>query len=604
MDGEAGGGPLALGVECGGTRTTTGLLSGEDAWTQGAEHEAANLSLTGDDRLLSMFGRMAEACPEVEAVGVGMAGMRTDDDRQRVLGLLRRVWPRARHYATDDLENALAGSADRQGGHEADVLVVSGTGASCLGVRSDGTRVRTSGWGHLLGDESCGYGIGLAGLKLMVRELDRRGGPPPMLEQFLGEVGLASAEELVPWCQMATKAEIARAALHVFRAWEVGSREYGAIVQRAAGQLADDALACVARLGHPSPVRFLLNGGCFSRQEGFRRLVSGMLSERLPSCRIDPESPNGALGAARLAREKGRAAPSSAERPPPPAGSLVPSSSGLSPTERRNPASMQLHRMSVAEAIELMAAEDSRLPQAILGEAGAIAEVVERVAAALGAGGRLLYFGAGTSGRLGVLDASECPPTFRTDPGQVQGAIAGGSQALERSVEGAEDSAEAGLEEGRRRGIHRRDVVVGIAASGRTPYVWGALEAARRAGAATVLICFNPHLEFSAGRRPDIVICPDIGPEILTGSTRLKAGTATKMILNMITTLAMVRRGKVIENLMVDVHPTNAKLRDRAARILGVLAGMPPGEARARLEACGWRIPRAWRQWREERSRT
>jgi N-acetylmuramic acid 6-phosphate etherase len=181
-------------------------------------------------------------------------------------------------------------------------------------------------------------------------------------------------------------------------------------------------------------------------------------------------------------------------------------------------------------------------------------------------GGRLFYVGAGTSGRLGILDAVECPPTFGISPHCVQGILAGGQSAMWRSVEGAEDSPAAGAAAIDYRGVNRNDLVIGIAASGRTPFVWGALAAARRKGARTVLICFNPHLRIAPASRPDLVIAPDVGPEVLTGSTRLKAGTATKVILNTLTTLTMARMGKVAGNLMVDLNASNRKLRDRAAR--------------------------------------
>jgi N-acetylmuramic acid 6-phosphate etherase len=194
-----------------------------------------------------------------------------------------------------------------------------------------------------------------------------------------------------------------------------------------------------------------------------------------------------------------------------------------------------------------------------------------------------------------VLDASECPPTYCTDPERVQGIIAGGQQALWRSAEGAEDDAEAGAEAVRLRGVRNRDVVVGIAASGTTPFVWGALAAARDRRVRTVLVCCNPNLQTPQGSRPDVVIAPDVGPEVLTGSTRLKAGTATKMILNMLTTLAMVRCGKVLENLMIDLNPSNTKLRERAVRIVCQLRGLGAAQARAALERHGWNVRTAVR---------
>lgn len=254
--------------------------------------------------------------------------------------------------------------------------------------------------------------------------------------------------------------------------------------------------------------------------------------------------------------------------------------------------------MPVAAAVELMLSEEAKVTRALLAKRTLLARAVLMVARAFQRGGTLFYIGAGTSGRLGVLDASECPPTFRTDPTMVQGIIAGGDVALRNAVEGAEDDASAGAREIRSRRIAARDVVVGIAASGTTPFVWGALAEAKRRRATTMLVCFNPHLLIPKAQRPDLVIAPDLGPEVLTGSTRLKAGTATKLVLNLLTTLAMVRIGKVESNLMVDVRPSNAKLRIRAVRIVQELTGADAATAEQALQKTGWVIRAACRRLR------
>ena len=254
---------------------------------------------------------------------------------------------------------------------------------------------------------------------------------------------------------------------------------------------------------------------------------------------------------------------------------------------------MNLDTLPPAKAIRLMLSEDAKIPGALLAEEKPIERALRLITQALRRNGNLFYVGAGTSGRLGVLDASECPPTFRTAPDTVQAIIAGGQRAIWSAAEGAEDDAAAGGRAVEFRGVGRRDVVVGIAASGRTPFVWGALAAARRCGAKTVLLCFNPHMEIPRAARPDVVIAADVGPEILTGSTRLKAGTATKLVLNLFTTLAMVRLGKVRSNLMVDVNPSNVKLRDRAVRIVRELTGADAAAAQAALEKSGWVVKAA-----------
>jgi N-acetylmuramic acid 6-phosphate etherase len=247
------------------------------------------------------------------------------------------------------------------------------------------------------------------------------------------------------------------------------------------------------------------------------------------------------------------------------------------------------------QAIALMLSEDAKIPRALLAERRSVARGVRLIVRALRQGGRLFYVGAGTSGRLGVLDASECPPTFGTWPDLVQGLIAGGPLALWSSVEGAEDDAPAGALALARRGLTRRDIVVGIAASGRPPFVWGALGEARRRGAATILLCFNPYLKVPRAQRPTLMMAPNLGPEVLTGSTRLKAGTPTKLVLNIFTTLAMVRLGKVTSNLMTEVAASNVKLRHRAVCMVRELSGAGGERARAALEQSNWTVQAALR---------
>src|SRR5687768_2590260 len=241
-------------------------------------------------------------------------------------------------------------------------------------------------------------------------------------------------------------------------------------------------------------------------------------------------------------------------------------------TEQRLPESMRLDAMSVGEAVDLMNRQDAVAVAAVAAERANVARAIELAVEGLSSGGRLIYLGAGTSGRLGVLDAAECPPTFRTDPDMVQGVIAGGEAAMFRAQEGAEDRAEDGAAAVDAKAVHSNDVVVGIAAGGTTPYVHGALRRARERGAKTVFLsCVQ---KVPGEPDVDVAIRPLVGPEVVTGSTRLKAGTATKLVLNAISTVTMVRLGKVYENLMVDLRASNTKLRDRAARIVATLTGL------------------------------
>ncbi len=252
-------------------------------------------------------------------------------------------------------------------------------------------------------------------------------------------------------------------------------------------------------------------------------------------------------------------------------------------TEQRNPKSTKIDKLDILGIVDLINNEDRLVAEAVSDEREAIARAIELVEMALRAGGRLIYVGAGTSGRLGVLDAAEMPPTFGIDPERVHGVIAGGYQALVRSQEGAEDHPEDGVEAINNLDVGQRDFVLGIATSGSTPYVHGALSRARELGARTgFLLCTSPPAPLLSEH--DVVIAPLVGAEVITGSTRMKAGTATKLVLNTITTGAMVRIGKVYSNLMVDLQVTCEKLRDRGERILSELLNLDQPAAAALLD--------------------
>jgi N-acetylmuramic acid 6-phosphate etherase len=253
-------------------------------------------------------------------------------------------------------------------------------------------------------------------------------------------------------------------------------------------------------------------------------------------------------------------------------------------TEAVNPASASLDELSPLEFVRLMNAEDAKTVQAVEAASDAIAKAIRLATNSLRADGRIIYVGAGTSGRLGVLDAAECPPTFNSDPRQVVGLIAGGSAALVRAIEGAEDDRNQGATDLAALDLKAVDLVVGVATSGRTPYVLGAIEYARSVGAKTVGLACNENADVTA--LADVGITLLVGPEVLSGSTRLKAGTATKMALNMISTGAMVGIGKTYGNLMVDLRATNEKLRARTVRIVSRLTGLNPAEAKETLDRC------------------
>jgi len=263
----------------------------------------------------------------------------------------------------------------------------------------------------------------------------------------------------------------------------------------------------------------------------------------------------------------------------------------LPTTEKRNRASENIDKLSTKQIVELINAEDALVPAAVARQRKQIAAAIDLIVARFKKGGRLFYVGAGTSGRLGVLDASECPPTFGVPPSLVQGIIAGGRGALVRAVEGAEDCAQDGAISIRKIRVRPSDVVVGLAACGMTPFVHGALKEARRTGAATIFVTCAPE---AVGHIPaEIIINPVVGPEVITGSTRMKAGTATKLVLNTLTTGAMVKLGKVYGNLMVDLKATNEKLRDRSLRIVMEMTNLSRTGARRLLRRAQGKVKAA-----------
>ena len=584
-----------LGIEGGGTRTVALLADGGGRVLHRLETGPANMKLLTEAELTRHFRSIAAALPVPDALGIGLSGAWAEADFERIRSAAAKVWPRIPCYATNDLETALVAAADRRSGeHLPQVLVVSGTGSGCYGKGLKGRGVKVGGWGHVLGDKGSGYDIGLRALQAVVDGYDHELAWPELGRRLLRAQLLNEPNDLIDWAQAADKTAIASLAVEVFAAWGRKDRMAAGILAATATCLARDAAACARRLAKPgTTVQFVLTGSILLKQPRFAAQVGRELRKLWPKAVVTPLQRESVWGAVELAR---RVLKSKVQSPKSKVGrteGAVVRSSRRSPTEERNPGSMKLDKLPVREAVGLMLREDAGIARKLFPERHRIARVVEAVARAFRRGGRLFYVGAGTSGRLGVLDASECPPTFGTSPDMVQGIIAGGQRALWQSIEGGEDDAEAGARAMEFRGITRRDVVAGIAASGTTPFVWGALRAAKRRGATTVLVCFNPFLKIPRSLRPAIVIAPNLGPELLTGSTRLKAGTATKQLLNMFTTLAMVRIGKVRSNLMIDLNPTNVKLRDRAVRIVQELTGAGYDAAQGALERSGWDVKKA-----------
>lgn len=587
--------PTLLGIEGGGTRTSAVMVDGEGKEIGRVTTGPANQRILSESGLAQTLRRIAAQLPRPDAIGIGLAGGWEEADWRRIEAVANRVWRSVPCKAANDLEIALLSAHAATPSSEPKVLVLSGTGSCCYSRWRNGEVVKVGGWGHILGDQGSGYDLALTALRRVTARWDRTGEWPKLGTRLLAALSLNTANELIEWAQQASAADVASLAPILFAA----GRDPIAtgILREAAEQLAADAEACASRLaGRQHRVEFVLAGGLLAGDRGFATLVKRRLLRRRPAARFQTLEQGALPGALELAKRAWLESSRKVNRGQPPPPSLRsaepprPRSARLSPTEERNPRSSRLDESSIRNAIRLMLTEEAGIPRALLKELPRIERVVRVISTNLRKGGRLFYVGAGTSGRLGVLDASECPPTFQSDPDRIQGIIAGGREALWRSIEGAEDDWPAGEQAVSARRVGRHDTVVGIAASGTTPFVWGALRAAKARRAATVLLCFNPYLHIPSVLRPDIVLTPNTGPEVLTGSTRLKAGTATKLLLNIFTTLSMVQLGKVKSNLMVEVNASNMKLRQRAVRIVCQLTGADPASARATLERNGWRV--------------
>ncbi len=592
---------VLLGLECGGTRTVALAADGDLNLLTRIAAGPANLRLVTDAQLVAHFQALAPQLPAPSAIGLGMAGVRDRRDCVRVEGLLAQVWPGVPHRVDHDLASALAAAemTSAKAPPTARVIVLSGTGSCCYGRNRAGLTAKVGGWGHQLGDRGSAYDLAQTALRLMARRLDHTEKLGDFGQRVLRVLLLNEPNDLIGWFQTASKGEVAALAPEVFAAAERKDPIAVEAVRFTEAELVADAAHCAARLSSKrSVVQFAFAGSVLLKQPQLAQRVGRELQRLWPRASFGPLERESVWGAVAMARsvlqtdgevKSAASALALAQR----VERAIPEATAVSPTELRNPRSTGLDRLSLGAAIDLMLDEEAQLPAILRAHRAELEKLIRLTARALKAGGRLFYVGAGSSGRLGVLDASECPPTFRTSPELVQGIMAGGVKALHSAVEGAEDDYDAGGRATAARQVGPKDVVVGLAASGRTPFVWGALAEAKRQGAKTAIVCCNPFLKFIHLPKPDVVLALNLGPEVLTGSTRLKAGTATKLILNLLTTLTMVRLGKVVGNLMVDLNPSNVKLRDRACRIVMELTGRDYPTAQAALEQAGWIVKAA-----------
>jgi N-acetylmuramic acid 6-phosphate etherase len=564
-------------VEGGGTKTAWILVerSGDELnIVDQGKLPSSNFRLATPDRLRAIFSELPK---QIDRAGVFLAGCGTAEDRHSLSNLCAGIWPGAKILTGSDRDSGLAAGL----GYGDGIVVNAGSGSSVTGRRGD--RIENAGgWGHILGDTGGGYFISIRALRLILREYDLHRGEVQLTAKILHARSLNNLDELVRWAQTADKMEIATLAPVVFEAAASGDARVMEIIEEGALVLCEYTEAVASRLHLLAP-KVMLLGGLFHRDSIYTHAFRRRLKKNLPDARVATADRPPELGAAWLAAEMDELTKVRAK----PAENKI-DNLAAALTEQRNPRSENLEKMSARELVELFVEEERFVQDALRGAIVDLAKAIEIVTGALRKGGRLFYVGAGSSGRIGVLDASEIPPTFGASSDLVQGIIAGGVTALHRSVEGAEDEESVGALAMDERGTRDVDVVIGITASGRTPFVLGALGRAKSLGAKTILLTCNPATRGDG--LGNLAIHLAVGPEILTGSTRLKAGTATKVALNIISTGAMVALGKVRGNSMIDLHTSSAKLRDRAVRLVADLANCDYNLARERLEEGGWNL--------------
>jgi N-acetylmuramic acid 6-phosphate etherase len=565
-----------LGVEGGGTKTAWVLVEREAESLRVIDQgklPPSNFRLVSPERLRAIFEQMPR---EVDRVGVFLAGCGADD-RHSLENLCAEVWGGAKIVAGSDRDSGLAAALGRGDG----IAVNAGTGASVTGRRGDRIE-KAGGWGHILGDAGGGYFLALQALRFILREYDLHRGEAQFTAAILRALSLNSRDDLVRWAQTADKMDVAGLAPVVFECATNGDESVMKIVEEGAGVLSEYTAAVATRLGLLAP-KVILLGGVFQRDGVYVHAFRRKMKKNLSDARVAMSEQSPELGAAWLASQM-------EERPVVSIASRGADTENLARalTEQRNPRSENLEKLGAQELVELFVEEESFVQEGLRKETASLARAIEMVTKSLRRGGRLFYVGAGTSGRLGVLDASEIPPTFSASADMVQGIIAGGVTALSRSVEGAEDDRGSGALAIEERGVTAADMVCGITASGRAPFVIGALIEAKKRGARTILLTCNPERARLEGC--DLEIDLATGPELLTGSTRLKAGTATKIALNIISTGAMVALGKVRGNLMIDLTISNTKLRDRAIRLVAEIVKCDPSDAVQRLELHHWNV--------------
>ncbi|MBX3081920.1 MAG: N-acetylmuramic acid 6-phosphate etherase [Anaerolineae bacterium] len=583
--------PLVIGINGGGTHTSLALVDANLNILARSEAGPTNVNYIGIDAarrsLEDGLRELATHVPlsQITAIGAGIAGVDRPSDHERMQEVFAQLCPGTPVTLDNDAVPALiAGVGQRFG-----IVTICGTGMISLGLNAAGDRARSGGWGDYP-DHGSGYAIARDMLYALVQAHDQSGAPTALTERILTKLGLQSTPDLISWLYTEDRRvdKIASLAAEVIRAANDHDLVAIRILTRAARALANETVTVARKLGLDSPdverVPILMSGGLFMHSAVLRDVFTITVQTSVPAAATLTTDREAALGSAMMALEALGVA-----LPQPDYATNAETSRRM--TERRNPLTMDIHHRPTLELVTMMNLEDEFLWQAIEKQLPQIAALIDAIAERFDQGGRLLMLGAGTSGRLAVLDAAECRPTFSISPDRVIGLLAGGESAMFRSLEGAEDDADMGRQAILDRNVGALDSVIGVAASGSTPFVRGALEAAAAHGALSASITNVVNAPISALVQHPIVLAT--GPEALTGSTRLKAGSAQKMTLNMITTGVMVRVGRTFGNLMTDVQTSNNKLRHRAIVIVADATGLDHAAAADILARCSGDIKTA-----------
>lgn len=584
--------PLVIGINGGGTHTSFVLVDAALNVLAHAESGPSNVNYVGlaaTQQALDVGIRhlLTFAPPsQIAAIGAGMAGIDRPSDQARIQAILTELCPDMPLVLDNDAVPALvAGVGQRYG-----IVTICGTGMISLGLNGQGERARSGGWGHYP-DHGSGYAMARDALYAIVRAADGSGPQTSLTERVLAKLGLVAPSDLINWLYDLGRRidEIAALAAEVVGAAAQYDNVAIRILVSGARALADETITVGRKLGLDHPdlehVPVLMSGGLFTHSPLLREVFTSTVQTAIPAAATLTTDRDAALGAGMMALEM-LGVPL-----PRPDYAASDAQCRRRATERRNPLTMAVQGRPALDLLTMMNLEDERVPQVIAGQLPQIAALVEAVAERFAKGGRIFMLGAGTSGRLAVLDAAECRPTFSTSLDQVVGILAGGEQAMIHSAEGAEDDVEAGRAVIAERYVDGQDTVIGVAASGSTPFVRGALAEARARGALTGCIVNVVHAPISALVDHPIVLAT--GPEALTGSTRLKAGTAQKLALNMISTAVMMRTGRTFGNLMTDMQSSNVKLRHRASVIVADATGLSEAAAADLLAQCDGEIKTA-----------